>query len=544
VSDAAEKVARGHFDIDLPKRYHFGELGRLEYAFKHMANALKNQTQKHETLISISDQIMGVPNIDDSLEVILKFALKKGVSSVRIVLTNEVLLHRNQKTHLRFGKGKNTRLYAYLDNEIMALTKSRGMLVMSDVHIGKALNIAEGMPYPDSLLSIPLKKNDVFFGVLWLAYGQRKWFAEGEVNYFEDLAKRASTAINTASAFNVVVTSKKRYEAVLDSLRDPVLIGDIDGRLIYVNPAAAELPGVGVDKFMGRLIQNIFRNEDLTAMIEAAKIKPQTQEIEFTNGKIYQVMVSTIRLNEQRSGYVTLLRDISHYKELDDLKTEFVATVSHELRTPLTLILGYAQILKMIGNMNNQQETYLKKIIDGVEEMKTLVQNLLDFGRLEAGDALDISHVVAGDVVHQVVGSIEVHAEKKNIQINLAMPEDPVLLEADITFLTQALKNLVENAIKFTPMGGKVDIGLQQKDQNVVFVVRDNGIGIAPLDQRRLFEKFYQAGSHAPQNQKGSGLGLAIVKSIIERHGGRVWFESQLGKGSVFYMEIPVKQLD
>jgi two-component system, OmpR family, phosphate regulon sensor histidine kinase PhoR len=194
--------------------------------------------------------------------------------------------------------------------------------------------------------------------------------------------------------------------------------------------------------------------------------------------------------------------------------------------------------------MNEQQETYLKKIIDGVEEMKTLVQNLLDFGRLEAGDALDVSHVVAGDVLHQVVGSVEAHAEKKNIQINLAIPEDAVLLEVDIAFLTQALKNLIENAIKFTPMGGKVDIGVRQKDQNVVFVVRDNGIGIAPLDQRRLFEKFYQAGSHAPQNQKGSGLGLAIVKSIIERHGGRVWFESQLGKGSAFYMEVPVKQPD
>jgi two-component system NtrC family sensor kinase len=436
--------------------------------------------------------------------------------------------------------GKHSRLYAYLDHEILDLTHTRGPLVMSDVHIGKTLNAAEGMPYPDSLISLPLKWQDSFFGVLWVAYQDRQWFGESEVDFFEDLAEKTALVIVTAKAVEDAAGEQKRCEAVLDTLPDPVLIFDPHGRLAFMNTAARDLPGIGSETYQGRQLTTIFRNEELLALFDEANAGPRIQEIEFNNGKTYHTLISAIRVDHHRSGMVCIFKDISRYKELDSLKSEFVATVSHELRSPLTLILGYAQILKLIGNMNEQQETYVGHIVEGVEEMKTLVKNLLDLGRLEAGDALEISKTAAGDIVHQVIGSLEVHAEQKNIQVNVAVPDEPIFLEADVTFLTQALKNLVENAIKFTPMGGKVDVGVRLKDQQVIFAVRDNGIGIAPLDQRRLFEKFYRPGVQN-QNQRGSGLGLAIVKSIVERHGGKVWFESQLGKGSSFYVQMPVR---
>jgi signal transduction histidine kinase len=117
------------------------------------------------------------------------------------------------------------------------------------------------------------------------------------------------------------------------------------------------------------------------------------------------------------------------------------------------------------------------------------------------------------------------------------------MIEGDSTFLTQALRNLVENAIKFTNLGGEVSVSVRQKDNQVVFAIKDNGIGIAPLDQRYLFEKFHRMSSYGGADQSGSGLGLAIVKSIAERHGGQVWFESQLGKGSTFFLQIPQQKL-
>ncbi len=539
VSKAAEKISKGDFNIEMPKAGHFGEIGQLKRTFNKMVGLLKNRLKAQNSLLMVSQKIGGNQRLQDALEVILRTALEQGISSGRIVLSQPNTEKPTDVAYLRFGIGSLSRKFATFDNQILALTQSRGPLVMSDIHIIKALKISDDTPHPDSLISMPMAYDGVFYGVLWITFQDRKWFEEEEVRFFEDLAQKAALAVVTSQAIQDALAQKDRCEAVLDTLPDPVLIFDSYQRLVYNNAAADELPGIGGEQFQGRHFPTIFRDENLLGLVENARKQIQTQEVELNNGKTYHALVSAIKTGKQQTGLVCIFKDITRYKELDLLKSEFVATVSHELRSPLTLITGYAQILKLIGNMNDQQETYVGHIIQGVEEMKSLVKNLLDLGRLEAGDALEISKSAAGDIVHQVVGSLEVHAQQKNIALNVAIPSEPIFLEADITFLTQAVKNLVENAIKFTPMGGKVDIGVRSKDQQVIFAVRDNGIGIAPLDQRRLFEKFYRPGV---QNQKGSGLGLAIVKSIVERHGGKVWFESQLGKGSSFYIRVPMRQ--
>ena len=171
-----------------------------------------------------------------------------------------------------------------------------------------------------------------------------------------------------------------------------------------------------------------------------------------------------------------------------------------------------------------------------------LVQKLLDIGRLEWGDPLDIQPFSAEAFSRRVVDSMDAHAKQKNISIGLDLPDLPLLIEADQTYLTQALKNLLENAIKFSKMDGEVTLRVSRGDDCIVFAVQDQGIGIAPLDQRKLFKKFGRTSAQNVQEQEGSGLGLAIVKSIAERHGGQVRLESYLGKGSTFYLEIPHKQ--
>jgi PAS domain S-box-containing protein len=540
ISETANKIAHGNFEAALPKKHSFGELQRLERHFSEMVETLRRRLEAQESLLAVSDKISGQQNLQVSLEVVLRTAMERGVSSARIVLQNTAFQRKADESHIRFGMGRNSSLYAYLDSEILTLTQSRGPLMMNDIHIGKAMNIAESMPYPNALISLPLTLRGSVSGVLWVAHAEKTWFSDEEIKFFEDLAQRATLAVATSKAIEEAVTASKRCEAVLDTLPDPVLIFDPHGSVVFLNGAARELPGIGSENYQGRQLTTIFRNEDILNLFDEVQGQPQTQEIEFTNGKTYHTLVGPIRIEGHRSGMVFIFKDVTRYKELDSLKSEFVATVSHELRSPLTLILGYAQILKLIGNMNEQQETYVGHIIEGVEEMKNLVKNLLDLGRLEAGDALDISQIAAGDIVHQVVGSLEVHAQQKNIQMNVSVPAEPIRIAVDVTFLTQAVKNLVENAIKFTPMGGRVDVGVRREEAQVVFSVEDNGIGIAPLDQRRLFEKFYRPGV-PNQNQRGSGLGLAIVKSIVERHGGEVWFESQLGKGSSFYIRIPTQ---
>jgi signal transduction histidine kinase len=225
------------------------------------------------------------------------------------------------------------------------------------------------------------------------------------------------------------------------------------------------------------------------------------------------------------------------------MKTEFVSTVSHDLRSPLTLMRGYATMLEMVGTLNEQQQNYVKKIISGVENMARMVNNLLDLGRIEAGVGLQLETVPLPDILEHVTSTLQLQASQKNIELVVEMPKNTMpLIQADQALLQQAMYNLVENAIKYTPQGGRVTARLKIIGDGMHFEVEDTGIGIAPIDQPRLFEKFYRGGQREAREQKGSGLGLAIVRSIAERHGGKVWLESQLGKGSTFFLQVPLHQ--
>lgn len=200
-------------------------------------------------------------------------------------------------------------------------------------------------------------------------------------------------------------------------------------------------------------------------------------------------------------------------------------------------------MLEMVGELNEQQQGYVRKIVLGVEGMAHLVNNLLDLGRIEAGVGLQLEVVPVQALVERVVSSLQVQATQKRVQLTQEIvPQTVAMIEVDQALVQQGLHNLVENAIKYTERGGQVRVRVSSEHDSLTFEVRDTGIGISPVDQPRLFEKFYRGARQGMKKQQGSGLGLAIVKSIAERHGGKVWVESQLGKGSTFYLTLPVRQ--
>jgi signal transduction histidine kinase len=240
---------------------------------------------------------------------------------------------------------------------------------------------------------------------------------------------------------------------------------------------------------------------------------------------------------------VCILRDVTHLKELDTLKSDFVATVSHDLRSPLTLLRGYATMLEMVGELNEQQKGYTSKIVAGVENMARLVNNLLDLGRIEIGVGLQIEAVPVLDILDRVTSALQLQASQKEITLEVETSRDmPRTVEADQALLHQAVYNLVENALKYTPNRGRVTIRVRPAPDSLTFEVIDTGIGISPPDLPHLFEKFYRGKQREARAQHGTGLGLAIVHSIVERHGGRVWVESELGQGSTFFLRIPLTQ--
>jgi signal transduction histidine kinase len=393
------------------------------------------------------------------------------------------------------------------------------------------------------LLAVSLRHENQFYGVLWAAYDQPRNFSESDVRFLSTLAGQAALAASNNHLFLSAEVGRQRLAAILASTPDPVLVTDQNNRLLLSNPAAWRVLGTDISQGQGEAIEKVIRQKALLEILRATSSDKLSAEVPMPDGLVYLATASPVVADSRLVGRVCILRDVTHFKELDTLKTEFVNTVSHDLRSPLTLMRGYATMLEMVGELNEQQKGYVHKMTLGVDSMTRLVNNLLDLGRIDVGVGLQLETVPLLDIIERVTGTLQLQASQKEIQLDLDLPiNTSPLIQADQALLQQAIYNLVENAIKYTPQGGRVIVRLRIRGDGILFSVQDTGIGVAPADQARLFEKFYRGTQREAREQKGSGLGLAIVKSIAEKHGGKVWLESELGKGSTFFMQVPLHQ--
>ena len=242
-------------------------------------------------------------------------------------------------------------------------------------------------------------------------------------------------------------------------------------------------------------------------------------------------------------GVVTVLRDITKEVEADRTKSEFVSNVSHELRTPMTAIKGYTDLLytRAVGPINGEQERFLAIIKNNADRLTALINDLLDISRVDTGrvrfvpQPLHIGDVIA-DVVKALAGQAQAKRQELRYEVVAGLPE----LMGDRDRLNQVLTNLVSNASRYTPEGGEIEVLAYPVEGAVRVDVRDTGIGISPEDLGRIFERFYRADHPLVQEAGGSGLGLSIAKMFVEMHGGRLWVESELGKGSAFTLVLPM----
>jgi len=541
LNDAADKLTHGDYHVDFSSRRPAGAVRNLQWSFQRMTQSLQEKERKQTDLLSLTERITGQLSLKDSLQIVLMAALERGVSSARIVLMDTLEKDTSDTPGFQFGLGEYARRLSLLDREILALTRSQGVFIFRDSQIQKLLGLQRGMPIPASLIAVPLKWKDSRLGALWVTYKDQRNPGSVEMEFFMDLSKKAASAIINARAFDKSITSKNQLETVLDVLIDPVMISDDFDRIIYMNKSAQTLIRQVNEGKLESSLSSAFPNKGLLALLREARQGTRSKELKLKDSRIYHITANPVQIDDKQMGLAVLFKDITEYRSRESQKTELVTTTSHELRAPLTLVQGYAKILRLTGNLNAQQSGYVDNIIEGVEEMKSLVQNLLDLDRLESAHTLKTVQVDAGNLVRQVVDGFAAQSRRKNLHIGVSIPDVPITLEADRSYLTQALKNLVENAVKFSKMGGSVNVSLMQDGKSAVFSVQDSGIGIAPLDQQHLFEKFYRTSTPADEELKGSGLGLAIVKSIVEHHLGKVWVESKLGKGSTFYIRIPLK---
>lgn len=537
----SSKLAQGQLEEAIPAGGE-DEIGRLKNALERMRASLKGRLDELNRLLGVSQGVASTLDLEEAIRPVLDAALAMGASMARIVVVPAVVpeLEGDALRPQVYSAGSGKDLYHDLDDQVLGLTRQQDRLVLSNVSRPRILRFSSEAPRPTALMAAALRHENQFYGCLVVAYDQAHAFSEEEVRFLMTLAGQAALAAANAQLFLNAEIGRQRLSAILASTPDPVLVTDQQNRLLLANPAAWKVLGLGIDWEEGQPIQKVVSQPALLSLLTSDNEKPSA-EVMLDGERVFYATASVVQAEGHRVGRVCVLRDITTFKELDALKSEFVATVSHDLRSPLTLIRGYASMLESVGELNQQQLNYVRKIISSVESMSRLVSNLLDLGRIEAGIGLQLEKVSVYDIVEKVVGGLQLEATQKRVQLATTIPEQTIpLLEADPALLHQALHNLVENAIKYTEPNGKVQVRVSASQNRMLFMVSDTGIGISPVDQPRLFEKFYRGAQQVSKQRPGVGLGLSIVRSIADRHGGRVWVESQLGKGSTFYLEIPL----
>ena len=238
-------------------------------------------------------------------------------------------------------------------------------------------------------------------------------------------------------------------------------------------------------------------------------------------------------------GSLAILHDISHFKELDRVKSEFIERVSRDIRSPLTTILGYVELLERMGNVNDTQRTFIERITFGVQSITALLSDLLDLSRVEADFEVDREPVQLALIARYAVEGNRQHFENRNQTLSSDIPERLPLVLGNPLRLRQMVDNLLNNANRYTHEGGRVNVILSAQEGFLVLSVEDTGLGIPAADQPHVFERFYRGQNIKEKGFEGSGLGLSIVKTIVDKYDGRIWVESTEGKGATFTIMLP-----
>jgi len=346
------------------------------------------------------------------------------------------------------------------------------------------------------------------------------------------------TTASLAEKAKISESERAKLEAVISNIQDGVIVVDHKQNILIVNKSVREIFGLGNANVNGKPLEKVISNPDVRALITRSMVGPlKYHEVNFDDGRVFNAQVTPI----PNIGAAITMQDISYLKELDHLKNDFVHTVSHDLRSPLTAVLGYTELIERTGALSESQQEFLQRIRGSVQHITTLINDLLDLGRLEAGFDTRREAVQLEGILKYSLDMFESQANKKKIKITTDIAPNLRPLRANPIRIRQMLDNLVGNAIKYSNAGGEVHVRISMEDDQIILEVRDSGPGIPAGEQSRIFEKFYRA-SNAPEGIAGSGLGLAIVKSIVDSHQGRVWVESTVGKGSTFFVVFPTHE--
>jgi PAS domain S-box-containing protein len=390
-----------------------------------------------------------------------------------------------------------------------------------------------------SAMVVPLTAAGRTFGGLMLVSSDpARLYGEDDLEFAKHLGRRAAVAVDNARLYRAA-EERARAAIVVEHVADGVLLVDETGIIRLWNPAAEEITGLAAADTVGKSTMEVFSPwEPIADLVARGEPRPQTQPLEI-NGRELWLSITGVAFE---GGTVFAFRDLTAERAVEKLKSDFVSTVSHELRTPLAAIYGAALTLRRedVPLGEPQRSGLLEVIASESDRLARIVNDILWASRLESGTMQTTIEKCDGVEIARSVVDTARHYIPPNIQLAIKAPKKAPLVAADPDKARQVLTNLVDNAVKYSPDGGKVTVEVAVVGSQLRYAVRDEGLGVPPAEHRRIFEKFYRLDPNLTRGVGGTGLGLYISRELLERMGGRIWVESSGSGGSTFFAELPV----
>jgi len=342
---------------------------------------------------------------------------------------------------------------------------------------------------------------------------------------------------------HTLTDERNRSAAILGSMVEGVAVVSGDERILYCNQAFEQILELPQGSSQGKkLVEGLRQAELVTAVRQVLPGGDEvTGEVEVgtVRRRSFSVTAAPVRAAGASSA-VLVLHDITELRRLERVRRDFVANVSHEFKTPLTAIQGFAETL-LGGALDDKanRKRFMEIIREHAQRLARLTDDLLKLSRIEAGRLeLESRPVSVAALVNGCVETARLKAESKGLRLTVGLPEDLPAVRGDAVQLGEVLQNLIDNALQYTPPGGRIDVTAYSNGHEVIFTVADTGIGIPEADLERIFERFYRVDAARSREAGGTGLGLSIARHIVDAHGGRIWVESAVGQGSRFRFSI------
>ncbi len=511
------------------------------------------RVRQREYLLTISRALTAQLDLEEVLRLILQSAVEILAGRAGII----ALRDQERDFHIRAAFGIPRRMLELFLPLMGAIPQPQdlGSKGVSEFERKMRLVVQSAGLGLTQAVALPMVVGDQLLGMVFIFRGGGITFSVNDRQMLRSFADQAAIAVHNAQLYQQVYQEKQRLDAILENSADGVMILTPGRRITVFNRALGQMVGHVPADAIGRQHDEVVRLTNLTTELSLTEAGAQGWPVPgspplYVEGDLVRSSDSRLSVgityaplwspNGRLVNIIANVRDITRFREAEEIKSTFISVISHELKTPVALIKGYASTL--LREDAHWDEETLNESLAVIEEesdrLDELINNLLDASRLQAGAlTLDVDFVALDKLATSLVDKFRTQTDAHLLTVDF--PQNFPTVPADAERIRQVLTNLLNNAIKYSPRGGTIRVSGEVQANQVIISVRDEGIGLAPDDTERIFDRFTRVDNALSRRTQGAGLGLFLARAIVEAHGGRIWVDSQPSQGADFHFSLP-----